>query len=74
MVGSAVTGALSLVFNATLRAPHGGIWVIGLIGRWPLYLLAIVIGTVVTALCVNSLKSFKGRVRSPAVQEVSAGA
>ncbi len=74
MVGSAVTGALSLVFNATLRAPHGGIWVIGLIGRWPLYLLAIVVGTVVTALCVNSLKSFKGRVRSPAMQEVSAGA
>ena len=49
MAGSAVTGALSLAFGATSRAPHGGIWVIGLIGRPVLYLLAIAIGTVVSA-------------------------
>jgi len=41
MVGSAVAGALSLVFGCTLRAPHGGIFVIGLVGHWPLCLLAI---------------------------------
>ena len=63
MVGSALTGALSLLFNATLRAPHGGIWVIGLIGHWPLYLGAIALGTVATALMVNTLKALR---RTPA--------
>lgn len=65
MVGSAVTGALSLAFNATLQAPHGGIWVIGLIGNALPYLVAIAIGTVVTALMVNVLKSLR---RTPAQQ------
>jgi PTS system fructose-specific IIC component len=60
MVGSAITGALSLLFGATLQAPHGGIFVIGLIGHWPLYLLAIAIGTVVSALLVIALKEFTG--------------
>jgi PTS system fructose-specific IIC component len=60
MVGSALTGALSLVFGATLRAPHGGIFVIGLIGHWPLYLVAIAIGTVVSAAGVIALKQFTG--------------
>ncbi len=52
MIGSAITASLSLAFGATLRAPHGGIFVIGLIGNWPLYLLAIAIGTVVSAALV----------------------
>lgn len=52
MVGSAVAASLSLAFGCTLRAPHGGIFVIGLIGNWPLYLLAIAIGTVVSAALV----------------------
>ncbi|HEX9236872.1 MAG TPA: fructose-specific PTS transporter subunit EIIC [Actinomycetota bacterium] len=73
MVGSAVTGALSLVFNATLRAPHGGIWVIGLIGHWPLYLLAIVIGTVVTGIVVNAVKTVT-RAETPAAVGVTVGA
>jgi fructose PTS system EIIBC or EIIC component len=71
MVGSAVTGALSFAFSATLRAPHGGIWVVGLIGNWPLYLLAIAIGTVVTAVLVNVLKSLG---RRGAAVEVTADA
>ena len=62
MAGSAVTGGLTMAFDATLRAPHGGIWVIGLIGRPVLFLLAIAIGTVVTAVAVSALKS----VRRPA--------
>jgi PTS system fructose-specific IIC component len=57
MLGSATTGMLSFAFNATLNAPHGGIWVIGVIGNWALYLLAIAIGTVVTAASVTVLKS-----------------
>lgn len=59
MVGSAVTGALSMSFNSTLNAPHGGIWVIGLIGNWLPYLLAIAVGTVVTTLMVNVLKGLR---------------
>ena len=57
MAGSAVTGALSMAFGSTLRAPHGGLWVIGLIGQPLLYLLAIAIGTVITAAIVIVLKS-----------------
>jgi PTS system fructose-specific IIC component len=56
VLGSAVTGGLSMAFNATLRAPHGGVFVFGLVGNWPLYLLAILIGTVVTAVGVLALK------------------
>ena len=76
MVGSAVTGALSFVFNATLLAPHGGVFVVGLIGNWLLYLVAIVVGTIVTALAVNALKAFH-RAEAPeavARQEVVLGA
>ena len=75
MVGSALTGALSLLFGATLRAPHGGIFVIGLIGNWPLYLLAIAIGTVVSAALVIALKQFTGgsdeKVAPPSDKEVA---
>ncbi len=60
MVGSALTGALSLLFGATLRAPHGGVFVVGLIGNWPMYLVAIAIGTVVSAALVIALKQFTG--------------
>lgn len=60
MVGSAIAASLSLLFGATLRAPHGGIFVIGLIGNWPLYLLAIAIGTVVSAALVIGVKEFTG--------------
>lgn len=59
MAGSAVTAVMSLLFNATLRAPHGGIFVVGLIGNWALYLLAIGVGTVVTAVVVNALKALR---------------
>lgn len=52
MAGSAVTGALVMAFGNTLRAPHGGIWVLSLIGNPVTYLLAIAIGMAVTAGCV----------------------
>jgi PTS system fructose-specific IIC component len=74
MTGSALTAALSLGFNSTLRAPHGGIWVVGLIGNWALYLLAIVIGAVATALLVNLLKSVHRRPQVQATAEVAARA
>jgi PTS system fructose-specific IIC component len=59
MAGSAVTGALSMAFGATSRAPHGGIFVVPLIGNPFLYLIAILLGTVVTAVCVITLKSLR---------------
>lgn len=62
MAGSALTGALSMVFHATSRAPHGGIWVIGLIGHPAWYALAIVAGTVLSAACVIAAKSLRGLV------------
>ena len=57
MLGSGVTGGLVMLFGNTLRAPHGGIWVIPLIGSPLLYLLAIAIGTVITAAAVTALKA-----------------
>jgi PTS system fructose-specific IIC component len=70
MAGSAVTGALSMSFGATSRAPHGGIWVIGLIGKPLLYLIALVAGVAVTAACVVAAKSI-GR-KAPADPEAAA--
>jgi len=57
MLGSGVTGGLVMLFGSTLRAPHGGIWVTPLIGSPLLYILAIVIGTVITAAAVIALKA-----------------
>ncbi|KQX67191.1 PTS fructose transporter subunit IIC [Paenibacillus sp. Root444D2] len=59
MVGSALTGALSMLFGATLRAPHGGIFVLPIpnaVSHLGMYALAIVAGTVVTAIMLNILK------------------
>ncbi|WP_369035171.1 PTS fructose transporter subunit IIABC [Streptomyces adonidis] len=59
MAGGAVTGALSMAFGATLRAPHGGIFVVPLIGSPFLYLIAIAAGTCVTTALVIVLKSMR---------------
>jgi PTS system fructose-specific IIC component len=64
MAGSAVTGALSMAFKSTSRAPHGGIWVIGLIGKPGLYLVAIVAGVIVSAISVIALKTVTSKVIS----------
>ncbi|WP_406158214.1 fructose-specific PTS transporter subunit EIIC [Streptomyces canus] len=59
MAGGAVTGALSMAFGATLRAPHGGIFVVPLIGSPFLYLIAIAAGVCVTTGLVIVLKSMR---------------
>ena len=56
VIGSAVSGALSMLFNCTLMAPHGGIFVIATIGHPVKYLLAIVIGAMVSAAIMAMLK------------------
>ncbi|MEV1061813.1 fructose-specific PTS transporter subunit EIIC [Streptomyces sp. NPDC050263] len=59
MAGGAVTGALSMAFGATLRAPHGGIFVVPLIGNPFLYLVAIAAGVCVTTAVVIVLKGMR---------------
>jgi PTS system fructose-specific IIC component len=59
IIGSGVTGALSMLFHCTLRAPHGGIFVLAVpnaVGHVGLYALAILIGAVVTGILVSALK------------------
>ena len=56
VVGSAVTGALSMLFNCTLMAPHGGIFVIATIGHPVKYLLAIAVGAIISTLIMAKLK------------------
>jgi PTS system fructose-specific IIC component len=61
MVGGAVTGALSMAFGVTSKAPHGGIFVFFAIDSFPLWILSIAVGTVVTAVLVILLKRFARR-------------
>lgn len=59
MAGSAVAGAISMGAGVTSLAPHGGIWVMfipNVINSLPMYLFAIVAGTIVTAVTVGLLK------------------
>ncbi|MFB7779375.1 PTS fructose transporter subunit IIABC [Streptomyces bauhiniae] len=70
MVGGAVTGSLSMMFDATLRAPHGGIFVVPLIGNPFLYLIAIAAGVCVSTALVVVLKG----MRKPAQGTPAAGA
>lgn len=65
MVGSAITGALSMMFKVTNPAPHGGVFVFPLIGHWFLFLVAILIGAVVAGLIVTALKKPVASAGSP---------
>ena len=55
-IGSATAGALSMAFDCTLRAPHGGIFVVPTIGNAGMYLAAIIIGAVVGCIVLSVLK------------------
>ncbi|MCP1111328.1 PTS fructose transporter subunit IIABC [Ohessyouella blattaphilus] len=56
MIGSGVAGALSMLFNCTLMAPHGGIFVVPVVGNALLYLVALVVGTIVSAVLLGTFK------------------
>ena len=56
IVGSAIAGALSALFGCTLPAPHGGIWVIAVIGNPLMYFVSLVIGSVIGALILSMWK------------------
>ena len=56
IVGSAVAGALSMAFGCTLMAPHGGIFAFPVVGNAIMYLVALVVGTVISAVLLGVLK------------------
>jgi len=59
MIGSAVAGALSMVMGAELRVPHGGVFVLPIpnaVTNLGAYLVAIVVGTVVSTVALAVLK------------------
>lgn len=61
MVGAAVTGAISMAAGVTSRAPHGGIFVFFAIGDVAMFIVAILAGTVVSALVLVGLKKWVRR-------------
>ena len=56
IAGSAVAGGLSMAFGCTLMAPHGGIFVVPVMGNAVQYVSALVVGTVVSAVLLGVLK------------------
>jgi len=56
IIGSAVAGAISVIMNCTLRAPHGGIFVFGVVGNTAGYFIALIVGSVVGAIILTALK------------------
>ena len=56
IIGSAIAGALSALFGCTLPAPHGGIWVIAVIGNPLMYVVAILLGAIVACLILSVWK------------------
>ena len=61
-VGAAVAGALSMLFGCTIPAPHGGIFVLGVVVNWPMYIAALAIGVGIAAVLM-------GMIRKKQVQE-----
>jgi PTS system fructose-specific IIC component len=72
VVGSSVAGALTMAVGSGLRAPHGGIWVLPLISNPLGFLLAVAVGTVITAAVVVVLKGLKPNPLVQAEQEADA--
>jgi PTS system fructose-specific IIC component len=61
MLGGAVTGAMIMSFDVTLRAPHGGIFVFFAIGNLLWFLVSLIAGTIVGAIAVVAAKQFTGK-------------
>ena len=74
MVGGAVTGALSMALGAASKAPHGGIFVFFAIDRFWAFILAVIVGTVVSALLVTILKASAQRETTQRKDKTAAAA
>lgn len=70
MLGGALTGALTMAWGVTSQAPHGGIFVFFAINPALLFLVAVLIGSVVSAFAVLALKRFVAK--KPAAATVAA--
>jgi PTS system fructose-specific IIC component len=70
MLGSAVTGGLSMAFHVGLRAPHGGIFVFFAVINLALFLVALIAGILVACAGVIALKTLEARKTN--VEEISA--
>ena len=55
-LGSAIAGALSQYFGCSVPAPHGGVFVFGVLQNWPMYFAALLVGSVVAAVLLGFLK------------------
>ena len=55
-LGSAIAGALSQYFGCSVPAPHGGVFVFGVVQNWPMYFAALLVGSVVAAVLLGFLK------------------
>ena len=55
-LGSAIAGALSQYFGCSVPAPHGGVFVFGVVQNWPMYVAALLVGRVVAAVLLGFLK------------------
>ena len=66
IVGGAIAGAISMGAHVASPAPHGGIWIIGLAQNPLMFLVAVVAGTVVSALLYVVLKSLGARSKASA--------
>ncbi|MCK8612522.1 PTS fructose transporter subunit IIABC [Gordonia sp. C13] len=69
MAGGALSGALIMAFGVELRAPHGGIFVFFAMNNWVLFLVALLAGTVLSAVVVIAAKQF-GRTREMAAADL----
>lgn len=56
VIGSAIAGAMTMAFDCTLMAPHGGIFVVPTIGNPLMYLVAIIVGSVVGAAVLGTIR------------------
>ncbi|MHA7145196.1 PTS fructose transporter subunit IIABC [Arthrobacter sp. TmT3-37] len=69
LLGSAVTGAIVMGTGVTSQAPHGGIFVFFAIGNVVMFILAVLVGTVVSALAVIALKRYASSKKNTPVAE-----
>ncbi|TLM82885.1 PTS lactose transporter subunit IIC [Pseudarthrobacter sp. NamE2] len=72
MVGGALTGALTMAFNVTSQAPHGGIFVFFAIGNVLMFIISIIAGAIVSALAVIALKRWAAPKSTATVETVPA--
>jgi len=55
-IGSAAAGALSMLFGCTVPAPHGGIFVFGVVTNWPMYFASLAAGAVIAAVIMGIIR------------------